>query len=164
MPAILAKYPRTLVLIVGKVYHAAFAERAEELGVRHAFLVRGAVPKSDVPAYFAAADIVAHDLNGGCGMASLEAMLSGTPTIVSVGEDNYPGIELRNGESVLLVPPDDPGAVAATVLDLLDDPMRATEIALRQSELVRRNFALDMVADEHLRTLEKLVAADVLRR
>src|SRR5439155_21684645 len=125
---------------------------------------RAATPNSDFAAYFAAADIVAHDLYGGCGMASLEAMLSGTSTIVSVGEDNYPGIELRNGESVLLVPPDDPGAVAATVLDLLDDPMRATEIALRQSELVRRNFALDMVADEHLRTLEKLVAADVLRR
>ena len=70
------------MLVVGKVYHDAFVERAEDLGVRQAFLVRGAVPRNDVPAYFAAADIVAHDLNGGCGTASLEAMLSGTPTIV----------------------------------------------------------------------------------
>jgi glycosyltransferase involved in cell wall biosynthesis len=158
MPSILARYPDTKVLVVGRVYHDAFLRRAEELGVREAFLVAGAVPKDDVPAYFAAADIVTHDLNGGCGTASLEAMLSGTATIASVTEDNYPGIELRNGENILLVPPDDPEAVAETVLGLLDDPQRRAEIAKRESEMVRENFGLDVVAAEHLRTFDKLIA------
>ncbi|WP_158888521.1 glycosyltransferase family 4 protein [Amycolatopsis anabasis] len=158
MPAILAKHPDTKVIVVGRVYHDAFLKRAEELGVRDAFLVKGAVPKDDVPAYFAAADIVTHDLNGGCGTASLEAMLSGTATIASVTEDNYPGIELHNGENILLVPPDDPAAVERTVLELLDDPVKRAEIAKRQSAMVRDNFALDVVAGEHLRTFEKMVA------
>ncbi|QWF80224.1 GDP-mannose-dependent alpha-(1-6)-phosphatidylinositol monomannoside mannosyltransferase [Amycolatopsis sp. CA-230715] len=158
MPGILEKHPDTKVVVVGRVYHDAFLKRAEELGVKDAFIVKGAVPKDDVPAYFDAADIVTHDLNGGCGTASLEAMLSGTATIASAALDNYPGIELRNGENILFVPPDDPAAVRETVVELLDDPAKREAIAKRQSAMVRDNFGLDVVAGEHLRTFEKLVA------
>ncbi|WP_033292105.1 glycosyltransferase family 4 protein [Amycolatopsis jejuensis] len=164
LPAILERHPGTRVVIVGRVYHDAFMRRAEELGVSDALIVTGAVPKADVPAYFAAADIVTHDLNGGCGTASLEAMLSGTATIASVTEDNYPGIELRNGENILLVRPNDSDAVATTVLSLLDDPQLRARIAERESAMVRGNFGLDVVSEEHLRVLTKLVADnDVLR-
>lgn len=158
LPEILTVYPRTRVLVVGKVYHDAFARRAEELGVRQAVSVQGVVPPWDVPAYFAAADVVAHDLNGGCGTASLEAMRFGIPTIVSVPEDDFPDVELRNGVNALLVPPRDPSAVAATIIGLLDDPARARRIARRQSDLIRHEFAIDVVAAKHLRVLEKMVA------
>ncbi|RZQ62063.1 glycosyltransferase family 4 protein [Amycolatopsis suaedae] len=158
MPAILEKYPETKVIVVGRVYHDAFIKRAEELGVRDAFVVKGAVPKDDVPSYYAAADLVAHDLNGGCGTASLEAMLSGTATIASAEIDNYPGIELHNGENILFVPPDSPDAVRDTVIEMLDDPVRRAQIAKRQSAMVRDNFGLDVVAEEHLRTFEKMIS------
>ncbi|WIX83839.1 glycosyltransferase family 4 protein [Amycolatopsis carbonis] len=164
LPAILERHPGVRVVIVGRVYHDAFLKRAEELGVAEALVVTGAVPKEDVPAYFAAADIVTHDLNGGCGTASLEAMLSGTATIASVTEDNYPGIELRNGENILLVRPDDAQAVQETVLSLLDDPELRSRLAQRESAMVQANFGLDVVAEEHLRVFSKLVADhDVLR-
>ena len=159
LPEILAAHPETKVLVAGHVYHDAFLRRAEQLGVRDALIVKGAVPRQDVPSYFAAADLVTHDLNGGCGTASLEAMASGTATIASVREDNYPGLELRNGENVLLVPPDDPAAVASTVVGLLGDPVRRAEIARRQSALVRGGFALDVVAKHHLRILEGLCSS-----
>ncbi|MEV0065911.1 MULTISPECIES: glycosyltransferase family 4 protein [unclassified Amycolatopsis] len=164
LPAILDRHPGVRVVIVGRVYHDAFLKRAEELGVAEALVVTGAVPKEDVPAYFAAADIVTHDLNGGCGTASLEAMLSGTATIASVTEDNYPGIELRNGENILLVRPDDAEAVEATVLSLLDDPSLRERIAQRESAMVRANFGLDVVAEEHLRVFTKMVAGDDVLR
>ncbi|HEY3707848.1 MAG TPA: glycosyltransferase family 4 protein [Amycolatopsis sp.] len=164
LPSVVAKHPDVRVVVVGRVYHDAFLKRAEELGVADRLIVTGAVPKEDVPAYFAAADIVTHDLNGGCGTASLEAMLSGTATIASVTEDNYPGIELRNGENILLVRPDDAEAVAETVIGLLDDPAARATIAARESAMVRANFGLDVVAEEHLRVFTKLVADnDVLR-
>jgi glycosyltransferase involved in cell wall biosynthesis len=163
LPVILDKHPETKVLVVGRVYHDAFLKRAGELGVKHALIVTGAVPKADVPSYFAAADIVTHDLHGGCGTASLEAMLSGTATIASVTEDNYPGIELHNGENILLVPPDDSAAVAETVIGLLDDPERRETIAKRESAMVRANFGLDVVSEEHLRTFEKLVGDSPVR-
>ncbi|WP_232791560.1 glycosyltransferase family 4 protein [Amycolatopsis sp. M39] len=158
LPAILERHPGLRVVIVGRVYHDAFQQRAKELGVADALIVTGAVPKADVPAYFAAADIVTHDLNGGCGTASLEAMLSGTATIASVAEDNYPGIELHNGENILLVRPNDSEAVKSTVLSLLDDPKERARIAEREASMVRDNFGLDVVAEEHLRVLTKLVA------
>ncbi|MTD56340.1 glycosyltransferase family 4 protein [Amycolatopsis pithecellobii] len=159
LPSILAKHPDTKVTVVGRVYHDEFLRRAEELGVRDAIIVRGAVPRNEVPSYFAAADIVTHDLNGGCGTASLEAMLSGTATIASVAADNYPGVKLRNGENILLVPPDDAAAVAAAVIGLLDDPAWRAELARRQSALVREHFALDVVAKRHLRLLEALCSS-----
>ncbi|WP_236790137.1 glycosyltransferase family 4 protein [Amycolatopsis sp. GM8] len=154
LPSILAKHPETKVTVVGRVYHDEFLHRAEELGVRDAIVVRGAVPRAEVPSYFAAADIVTHDLNGGCGTASLEAMLSGTATIASAAADNYPGVDLRNGDNILLVPPDDPAAVAEAVIGLLDDPAWRADLARRQSALVREHFALDVVAKHHLRLLE----------
>ncbi|MFE0022098.1 glycosyltransferase family 4 protein [Amycolatopsis sp. NPDC059021] len=164
LPSIVDKHPGVKVVVVGRVYHDAFLKRAEELGVAESLIVTGAVPKEDVPSYFAAADIVTHDLNGGCGTASLEAMLSETATIASVTEDNYPGIQLRNGENILLVRPDDAEAVARTVIELLDDPEHRAAIARSESAMVRANFGLDVVAEEHLRTFDKLVAdSDVLR-
>ena len=58
-----------------------------------ALVVAGEVPKEDVPSFFAAADLVAHDLNGGgCGTASLEAMAAGRATISTVRETNFPGV------------------------------------------------------------------------
>lgn len=159
MPAVLEKYPDTKAMVVGRMYYDAFLDRAKELGVDHAFIVTGAVPKADVPAYFAAADIVTHDLNGGCGTASLEAMAMGRATIASVREDHYPGIELRNGDNILLVPPGDSAKLAETLLRLLDDPDERARVAAREMEMVRDNFGLDMVAEEHLRTFDKLVAA-----
>jgi glycosyltransferase involved in cell wall biosynthesis len=159
LPSILAKHPDTKVSVVGRVYHDEFLRRAEELGVRDAIVVEGVVPRSAVPSYFAAADIVTHDLNGGCGTASLEAMLSGTATIASAAEDNYPGLELRNGENILLVPPDDPRAVAEAVIGLLDDPAWRADLARAQSALVREHFALDVVAKHHLRLLEALCSS-----
>jgi glycosyltransferase involved in cell wall biosynthesis len=86
-------------------------------------------------------------------------MLSGTATIASVAEDNYPGVDLRNGENILLVPPDDPRAVAEAVIGLLDDPAWRADLAREQSALVRAHFALDVVAKEHLRTLEALCSS-----
>jgi glycosyltransferase involved in cell wall biosynthesis len=158
----LDKYPGLRVLVVGRIYHDAFLKRAKELGVSDALVAVGPVPKEDVPAYFAAADIVTHDLHGGCGTASLEAMLSGTATIASVAEDNYPGVELRNGENILLIRPDDSDTLARLVIELLDDPEHRARIAARESAMVRANFALDVIAAEHLRTFEKLVS-NVLR-
>jgi len=42
-----------------------------------------------------------------------------------------------------LVPPRDPRALAAGILDLLQDPARARTMGRRSIELVRREFDLD---------------------
>jgi glycosyltransferase involved in cell wall biosynthesis len=157
LPAILAKHPNTKVMIIGRVYYDEFAKRAAELGVGDAIITTGVVPPSDVPAYFAAADIVAHDLQGGgFGTASLEAMAAGRATIGTVAETNFPGVKLRNWENFVLARPNDPADLAATVIRLLDDPEERARIAKAQRELVYAHFTLDVVTQQHLDVLTRM--------
>ncbi|HEX6499594.1 MAG TPA: glycosyltransferase family 4 protein [Micromonosporaceae bacterium] len=165
LPAVLRRHPRTKVLVVGRVYYDAFLRRARELGVADALIVPGQVPRHEVPAYFAAADLVAHDLQGGgCGTASLEAMVAGRATIATVRETNFPGVQVRNWENAVLVRPDDPGDLADAVIRLLDDPDERETIAKRQRELVLSNFTLDVVTRQHLDAFERMLAARTRRR
>lgn len=159
LPAILGKHPQTKVMIVGRVYYDAYQKRAEQLGVAHALISTGAVPSTDVPAYFAAADIVAHDLQGGgFGTASLEAMAAGRATIGTITETNFPAVELRNWENFVLARPNDATDLAEAVIRLLDDPQEREWIAKAQRELVHANFTLDVVARRHLEVFERMTA------
>lgn len=158
LPTILAKHLNVKVMIIGRVYYDAFVKRAAELGVADAIITTNVVPPTDVPAYFAAADIVAHDLQGGgFGTASLEAMAAGRATIGTVTETNFPAVELHNWENFVLVRPNDPADLAAAVIRLLDDPQEREWIAKRQRELVHSHFTMDVVTRQHLDTFARMV-------
>lgn len=158
LPAVLARQPRTKVMIIGRVYYDAFAKRAAELGVSDAVITTGPVAKEDVPSYFAAADVVAHDLQGGgCGTASLEAMATGRATIATVTETNFPGVTLTNWENSILVMPNDPAQLAAALIRLLEDPQEREAIAKRQQELIYRHFTMDVVTRQHLDAFDRML-------
>ena len=57
----------------------------------------------------------------------LEAFASGLP-VVSTGTGDIAAL-VRDGETGLIVPPDDPAAIVKAVTSLLDDPERAHLIA-----------------------------------
>lgn len=157
LPAVLAKHPRTKVIIAGRVYYDAFLTRAEELGVTDALVVAGQVPKEDVPSFFNAADLVAHDLNGGgCGTASLEAMATGRATISTVRETNFPGVRLHNWENFLFAKPNDPEDLARAIIRLLDDPQERDTIAKRQREVILSHFTMDVVTAQHLDAFRRM--------
>lgn len=159
LPTVLEHHPGTKVLVAGKVYYDAFLRRAEELGVSDAVVVAGQVEPAEVPAYFAAADVVAHDLTLlGCGTASLEAMAAGRATVSAVPLDHYPGIELRNWDNTLRVDPGDAAALATMLVRLLDDPDERARVAAAQQRLVHDHFTLDVVTEQHLTVMERMVA------
>ena len=160
MPEVLRRHPHARLLVAGRVYYDLFLERARELGIGHAVLAIGAIPKSEVPDYLAAADIETHDLQGyGLGTASLESMAAGVPMVVAVREDNFPGIELHTGENVVLTPTDDPAALAQVLGDLLDDPAWRDRLGKAEQELVQERFSMQTVLGQHLETLAAMVAA-----
>lgn len=157
LPIVLAAVPQAKLLVVGRVYYERFLERARELGVAHAVMAIGAVPKGEVPDYLAAADIETHDLQGyGLGTASLESMAAGVPMVVAVRADNFPGIELRSGENVVLTPVGDPEALGNTLVALLRDDAWRQRLADAQSELVEERFSMRQVLRQHLEVLEEL--------
>jgi glycosyltransferase involved in cell wall biosynthesis len=160
MPEVLRRHPHARLLVVGRVYYDVFLERARELGVGHAVLAIGPIPKAEVPDYLAAADVETHDLQGyGLGTASLESMAAGVPMVVAVREDNFPGIELHSGENVVLTPTDDPAALAGTLGDLLDDQPWRERLGKAEQELVQERFSMQTVLRQHLDALTAMVAA-----
>ncbi|SNR28959.1 Glycosyltransferase involved in cell wall bisynthesis [Haloechinothrix alba] len=158
MPAVLAALPDARLVVVGGIYYDAFLRRARELGVEHAILATGPVPRTDIPHYLAAADIECHDLRGyGFGTASLECMAAGVPVVSAVREDNFGDIKLIDRGNVHLVPKEDPAALARRLVDALRDPEEARAIARAGAELVDENFSMEAVLDKHLDALQNLV-------
>lgn len=157
LPKVLAAEPDTRLLVVGHVYYDVFLQRARALGIEHAVLAVGPVPKDEVPNYLAAADVEAHDLQGyGMGTATLESMAAGVPVVVAVRPDNFPGIELVSGGNCVLVPVGDTDAIADALVDTLADAERRQRIGAAGRDLVRRHFAMDVVLRQHLDVLAEL--------
>jgi glycosyltransferase involved in cell wall biosynthesis len=158
LPKLLAEVPDARLVVVGHVYYDLFQRRAAELGVQDAVLSVGAVPKTDVPLYLAAADVEAHDLQGyGMGTATLESMAAGVPVVVAVRPDNFPGIALESGGNCVLVPVGDADALASALAALLLDPDARASIGAGGQRLVDRHFTLDVVLNQHLQVLQRLV-------
>jgi glycosyltransferase involved in cell wall biosynthesis len=163
LPRILDKIPDLAVVVVGHVYHGEFLKLAEQLGVRHAVIDVGAVPKYEVPDYLAAAMAEVHDLEGhGLGTASLESMAAGIPVIASVRSDNFPGIRLGDREHLYAVPLDDPESLAQAIVEIASDPDGAKQqVAANAQRLIAEHFTMESVTRRHLAHFETMVKPTV---
>jgi colanic acid/amylovoran biosynthesis glycosyltransferase len=91
---------------------------------------------------FAAPCVVSDDGNrDGLPTVLLEAMALGTPC-VSTDVTGIPEV-LRDGETGLMVPQHDPGAVAAAIERLLDDRELGIRLAERARRLIEDEFDID---------------------
>jgi phosphatidylinositol alpha-1,6-mannosyltransferase len=131
LPAVLQEFPDLVYVMVGLPNRAQELERlAEGLGVREHVLFAGAVPADDLALYYNLADLFVlvsrRTREGnveGYGIAVAEAALCGVPAVVSRGC----GLEevVLEGQTGLLVEPDDPRATAVAIQRLLvDDSLR----------------------------------------
>lgn len=108
----------------------------------------GRVP--DVAAWLRRADVLVHPVRWeGFGLALLEAMLASLP-VVATRVSSIPEIVL-DGETGILVPPDDPAALAAAVNKVLADP---AGYGLRGRERARREFSVASMAERTLTVYE----------
>ena len=127
LPAIIAAFPQAGLVLAGdgperprleaEARRLGVAERVEFLGQRR-----------DVHRILAALDLFLQpSLYEGFGLSLLEAMASRLPVVASrVG--GIPEI-VDDGESGVLVPPGDPGALAGAAIAILRDPERARQLA-----------------------------------
>lgn len=137
LPRILADQPDARYVIAGlPSRREAFATLAHQLGVADKVHFTGMVADRDLPALYNAADLfvlvsrraVDGDVEG-YGIVVQEAALSGLPAVVS--QDCGLTEAIREGETGLSVPPNDPDATAAAVLSLLNDESRRREMGQR---------------------------------
>jgi glycosyltransferase involved in cell wall biosynthesis len=118
LPDIRARYPTAELVVLGEGPQRFELEQlAGELQVPVHLL--GRVP--DVAAWLRRADLLVHPARWeGFGLALLEAMLASKP-VVATNVSSIPEIVV-DGETGLLVPPDDAAALAAAVNRVLGDP------------------------------------------
>jgi glycosyltransferase involved in cell wall biosynthesis len=127
----------TLVVLGEGPERSRLEALADDLGVRDRVFLPGRVP--DVAAWLRRAEIYVHPARWeGFGLGVLEAMLAGLPVVAS-RVSSLPELVV-DGETGSLVPPDDPGALAAAVLSV--DPKQGAAGRAR----ARAEFSVERMA------------------
>ncbi|MGD9497095.1 MAG: glycosyltransferase family 4 protein [Armatimonadota bacterium] len=148
LPTILAAHPGARLAIAGGPPSAGGTDcaaelraQAQALGVDHAVLLLGR--REDVPELLAACDlfVLASRREGQPG-AVLEAMAAGRAVVVTPAA----AAGVTAGRTGVVVPPDDPAALAAGVLDVLGDRAWASELgAAARAHVARHHDVRAMV-------------------
>jgi glycosyltransferase involved in cell wall biosynthesis len=113
---------------------------AAELGVADRVRFLGQLPNPEAVARAAACDLfVMPGVEEPFGVAFVEAMAAGLPAIGSRGEGGPEDIAAA-GEGMLLVAPDDPGALAAVIARLSRDPGELARLGAAARQMVATNF------------------------
>ena len=160
LPAIRASHPGTRYAIAGVGDRLPQLEQLrKELGLGDAVRFLGLVPDDELPALYNAADLYVgvsrrHDLLAeGFGISLVEASASGL-AVVGGRSGGVPDA-VREGETGILVDPDDPEAVAAGVNELLANPERRQQMGVAGRRAVETYYNWDRVAKDLMRIDEK---------
>ena len=134
----------------------ALARLAGELGVADALFLPGR--GGDVAEWLARAEILVHPVRWeGFGLALLEAMLAERPVVASA-VSAVPEIVV-DGETGLLVPPDDPAALGRAITRLLSDRGLSTAFGTAGRERARSEFSVDRMARRTLEVYERALGS-----
>jgi glycosyltransferase involved in cell wall biosynthesis len=151
----LTEDPRLCLLLVGDDPFGDHRKAAEavardlKLGDRVKFLGI----RRDVPRILAASDIfVMSSLWEGLGLVFLEAMAAGLP-VVATRVSAIPEV-VPHGRAGLLVPANDPTAMARAFLQLASRPDQGRQMGLDGRAWVRERFGVDRMIDETLLVYE----------
>jgi glycosyltransferase involved in cell wall biosynthesis len=151
--AIVARAPRARLLVVGRGLRGEEHRLADLLaarGLRGTALFTGWLAETDLPRYFAAADLALYPCDdtlanrAKCPVKLVELLTAGLPVVgEAVGE--VPAY-LQDGRAGRLVPPGDDEAFVAATLDLLSDPATRAALAAAARE-ASQTFAWPRLAE-----------------
>jgi len=119
--------------------------------------VRSTGARSRVGPWLDAADVlVLPSREEGMPVAAIEAMMRGRP-VAGTRVGGTPEV-VRDGETGLLVPPEDPQALAAILLRLLEDAPARRALGARAAEAARAGFTVERMAASTLGEYRRLLA------
>ena len=146
LPAVVVSFPGTRLLVVGNGPEAgALRDLARSAGVDERVVWMGMRDKLETRRLFAAMDLaVVPSRFEGFGLAAAEAQAAGLP-VVAADVDGLREV-IDDGETGLLVPPEDPGAFAKAIVRLLGDPGAARELGRQGRIRVGRLFPVERFA------------------
>lgn len=140
VPALLAS-DRQIQVEIGGVgsLQSMFERRIDELGIGDHVALRGRLAHTEVPAFLRSLAVFAMPSRAeSFGVAALEAQACGLPVVASqVG--GLPEV-VRDGETGLLVPPEQPQALADALLRLIEDPQLRARLGQAGRAWVRARY------------------------
>jgi glycosyltransferase involved in cell wall biosynthesis len=158
---VIAVVPEARLVLVGEgPLRSHLQAQATGLGLSDHVIFAGY--RDEVEAIVAAGDLlVMPSLCEGFGDPIIEAMALCKPVIASrVG-----GMveTVRDGETGLLVPPGDPGALALAIINLLRDPQARERMGLQGRQVALREFSVGRLADGLAKLYNELASAPSTR-
>ena len=165
LPLLVGAHPSLRVAIVGDgVLGKSLAQLARRLGVADSVLFLGACPHESVGLYIGAADVCVapftRERNDRIGLSPLklyEYLACGRPVVAS----DLPGVRdiLRASGGGLLVPPDDPQALARAVSQLLENPTDSRAMGLSGRRRVLAEWTWEHTAERIERLLREVAVS-----
>jgi glycosyltransferase involved in cell wall biosynthesis len=152
---IVQKYNRPLKLqIFGRGDFVLFDRMAANFNIRD--YVRFAGVTSDIKKNLLDSSLfVLPSRREGLSNALLEAMSVGMPCIATDISGNQDLIQ--HGKNGLLVPSEDPKALADAVVYIIDNPCRAVDMGARARRMIEEQYTISSVADRYLELYKDLV-------
>ncbi len=157
VPGLVARFPELVVLVFGQGHlHARLTEQARALGVGGAVRLLGHRP--DARSLLAAADVfVLPSRHEGMPLVVLEAMEAGLPVVATrvIGSEEV----VADGETGLLVPPEDPPALRTALATLLGDPALRSRMGRAGGRRYRAQFTRQRMAAQTLAVYDQALQA-----
>lgn len=145
LPQLLKRFPNLTVVVLGRGgLHDQLAKLAAERGVADAVHLAG--HRSDARLLLDAADVFAlPSRSEGMPLAAIEAMDAGLPVVATrvVGSDEV----VLDGTTGILVPTENPAALAAALADLLADPAKRAAYGAAGRRSYLDQFTVERMAE-----------------
>lgn len=163
IPGVVREFPNARFVFVGAdnpvdghSSRALLTERLRAAGVADRAEFVGKVPNEEIGTYHhdSAVCVFPSDWEN-CAIACLEAMASGKPVIAS-SSGGFPDM-IRTGESGLLVPPRDAGALSTAIRTMLSNPAQARDWGANARRRIEMEFSSRVVAAKTLEVYQNTI-------
>ncbi|GAB4428676.1 MAG: hypothetical protein OHK0015_11830 [Chloroflexi bacterium OHK40] len=159
IPEVLLRRPEVVFLVVGR--RGELTPAAQALATRYPgqVIVAPDVPFAQLPAYYDASSFgVAPSINDrAClGLAIAEAMATARP-VIGAGVGGTAEV-IADGETGILVPPEDPSSLVRAILELVDDQERCRHMGQASRERAITLFDKEVTNQRMERIFEEVLA------
>jgi len=149
------QYTNIVLLLIGDgVLRSDLEALTRQLNIENK--VRFLGDRKDIPELLSATDIYVHpSVVEGFGISIIEAMAAGLPVIAT----NVGGIPeiITNGENGILVPPENPQALAEAISDLIEHPDKRKALAENGKQRVVTNFTDEIMVKKYMEVYRNII-------
>jgi len=152
---VLSHHPDTCLVIAGQRSSKATAQLAEEMGLSDHVVFLESLPHPQIVSLLEMCEVFVLSSRwekGICGEGMALALLEAAAVSKPVVSTRSCGVTelITDGDTGLVVPTEDPSALATAISDMLDHPDTARKMAERLHDRVRRQFTWRRAADRYL--------------